>query len=83
MLFRSDQSDKVSWVTVNLNVRELVADRIVQIDDTADEGEGLYTITYSGAWNLAPGVETDPRFQHNDHYNLGTSRTDYFDVRFQ
>ena len=79
----TDQSDKVSWVTVNLNVRELVADRIVQIDDTADEGEGLYTITYSGAWNLAPGVETDPRFQHNDHYNLGTSRTDYFDVRFQ
>ncbi|MHC1768494.1 MAG: Ig-like domain-containing protein [Verrucomicrobiia bacterium] len=79
----TDQSGKVSWVTANLNVRELVADRIVQIDDEADQGDGLYQIQYSGSWTLAPGGESDPRFNHNDHYNASNNKNDYFDVRFQ
>jgi len=79
----TDKSGKVAWVTANVVVRELVADRIVKIDDTADEGDGLYQIKYTGAWNLAPGGATDPRYNHDDHYNLGTGRTDYFEVRFK
>lgn len=79
----TDKSGKVSWVTANLNVRELVADRIVQIDDEADQGDGLYQITYSGSWTLAPGGESDPRFNHNDHYNVSNNRSEYFEVRFQ
>jgi hypothetical protein len=31
----TDRTGKVAWVTVNVTVRELVADRIVKIDDTA------------------------------------------------
>ncbi|MBI2949474.1 MAG: Ig-like domain-containing protein [Verrucomicrobia bacterium] len=79
----TDKSGKAAWVTANVFVRELVADRIVKIDDTADEGDGLYQIKYSGSWNLAPGGPTDPRYNHNDHYNLGTGRTDSFEVRFK
>ena len=82
-LLATDKSGKVAWVTINVTVRELVADRIVKIDDTADEGTGLNQIRYEGSWNLAPGNASDPRYKNNDHYNLGTGRTDYFEVRFQ
>jgi len=81
-LVATDKSGKVAWVTINVTVRELVADRILKIDDTADEGTGLNQIRYSGTWNLAPGNPSDPRYMNNDHYNLGTGRTDYFEVRF-
>lgn len=76
----TDQSGYVAWSTVNVTVREVVADRIIQIDDAADEGTGLNQISYTGGWTLAPGVETDPRFQHNDHYDM--TKNDYFEVRF-
>ena len=80
----TDKSGKVAWVTANVFVRELVADRIVKIDDEADIGDGLNQIQYTvGTWTLAPGGPTDPRFNHNDHYNLGTTRTDFFEVRFK
>jgi hypothetical protein len=81
-LVATDKSGKVSWVTANIFVRELVADRIMKIDDTADEGEGLYQIKYTGAWNLAQGGATDPRYMHNDHYESANNRNDYFEVRF-
>jgi hypothetical protein len=79
----TDKSGKVAWVTANVFVRELVADRIIKIDDTADQGDGLNQIKYTGSWNLAPGGASDPRYNHNDHYNLGTGRTDFFEVRFK
>jgi hypothetical protein len=80
----TDKSGKVAWVTVNLTVRELVADRIIKLDDTADEGTGLNQISYvTGTWNLAQGTASDPRYNNNDHYNLGTTKTDYFELRFQ
>jgi hypothetical protein len=78
----TDRSGKTSWVTINLNVRELVADRIVKIDDTADEGTELNQIRYQGAWTLAQGPANDPRYMQNDHYNLGGNRVDYYEVRF-
>ena len=78
----TDRSGKSSWVTINLNVRELVADRILKIDDTADEGTELNQIRYEGAWNLAQGPSSDPRYMQNDHYNLGGNLVDYFEVRF-
>lgn len=78
----TDKSGKVAWVSVNLTVRELVADRILKIDDTADEGPGVNQITYVGAWNLAQGGDSDPRYLHNDHYNASNNRNDYFEVRF-
>ncbi len=79
----TDKTGKTAWVTVNVNVRELVADRILKIDDTADEGTELNQISYSGSWNLAQGVESDPRYNHNDHYSLGNNKTDFFEVRFK
>lgn len=79
----TDQSGKVAWVTATINVRELVADRILSIDDTADEGDGLNQIKYTGAWNLAQGVDTDPRYNHNDHYESNNNKSDYFEVRFK
>jgi len=78
----TDRSGKAAWVTVNLNIRELVADRIVKIDDTEDEGTGPNQIRYQGTWTLAQGNANDPRYKNNDHYNLGTGRTDFFEVRF-
>ena len=78
----TDKTGYVAWATVKVTVRELVADRIIQIDDTADEGTGLNQISYTGTWNLAQGVDTDPRFQHNDHYESNNTKTDYFEVRF-
>lgn len=78
----TDRSGKSAWVTINVNVRELVADRIVKIDDTADEGTELNQIRYQGTWNLAQGPASDPRYMNNDHYNLGNNRVDYFEVRF-
>lgn len=53
---------------------------VVQVDDQADIGTGLNQIKYNGAWNLAPGNASDPRFKNNDHYTdvKGTS----FEVRF-
>jgi hypothetical protein len=81
-LVATDNSGKAAWVSVNITVRELVADRIVKIDDTADQGSGLNQVRYVGSWNLAQGNANDPRYNNNDHYNLGTGRTDYFEVRF-
>lgn len=81
-LVATDKSGKAAWVTANIFVRELVADRIVKIDDTADEGTGVYQINYTGAWNLAQGLESDPRYMHNDHYEANNTRTDFFEVRF-
>lgn len=79
----TDKSGKSSWVTANVFVRELVADRIVKIDDTADEGDGLYQIKYTGVWNFAPGGPSDPRYKNNDHYESNNARTDYFQVKFK
>jgi hypothetical protein len=79
----TDKTGKVAWVTANVFIRELVADRIVKIDDTADIGDGLNQIKYTGAWNLAPGGATDPRYMNNDHYESANNRNDYFEVRFK
>ena len=79
----TDKTGKKAWVTANITVRELVADRIIKIDDAADEGEGLNQIQYTGTWTLADGVESDPRYLHNDHYNTSNSKSEYFEVRFQ
>jgi hypothetical protein len=45
------------------------ADRIIQLDDEADRGDGVNQITYSDGWTLAPGNANDPRFKQNDHYS--------------
>lgn len=79
----TDRTGKSSWATVNVSVRELVADRIEKIDDTRDEGTGLGQIRYVGAWTLAQGTPSDPRFLNNDHYNASNNRNDYFEVRFK
>jgi hypothetical protein len=81
----TDKSGKVAWVSANITVRTLVADRIIKIDDTADEGTGLNQITYTGTWTHAPGGATDPRYNHDDHYNLGNTanKNAYFEVRFK
>jgi hypothetical protein len=79
----TDQTGKSAWVSANITVRQLVADRIVKIDDTADEGTGLNQISYTGAWNLAQGEDTDPRYNHNDHYESNNNKNDYFEVRFK
>jgi hypothetical protein len=76
----TDKGGKTGWVTVNVTVREFVADRIDQIDDTADEGTGFNQITYSSGWNLAQGNASDPRFKNNDHYTQ--TRNSYYEVRF-
>ena len=47
----TDKTSKTAWVTANVSVRELVADRILKIDDAADEGTGLNQISYT----LGPG----------------------------
>ncbi|MBI4661616.1 MAG: Ig-like domain-containing protein [Verrucomicrobia bacterium] len=77
----TDRSNFVGWVTVNTTVREFVADRIVQIDDTSDEGTSLNQIVYTGTWNLAQGNPNDPRFKNNDHYS--DVRNAYFEVKFK
>jgi len=80
----TDKTGKVSWASVNVSVRELVADRIEKIDDTLNEGTELGQIQYAaGTWNLAQGGASDPRYLNNDHYNLGNNRTDHFLVRFK
>lgn len=79
----TDRTGKVAWNTVNVSVRELVADRIEKIDDERDIGTELGQIRYVGAWTLAPGADSDPRYLHNDHYNAGNNRNDYFEVRFK
>ena len=79
----TDKTGKISWITANVFVRELVADRILKIDDTADQGPGLNQIAYTGTWNPAPGGATDPRYNHNDHYESNNNRNDYFEVRFK
>lgn len=76
----TDQSGKVAWSTVELSVRELVADRIEQIDDTTDEGESLNQVFYSEGWTLAQGNENDPRFNNNDHYS--NVRNSFIEVKF-
>ena len=76
----TDRTSMVGWATVNFAVREFVADRIDQIDDTADEGAGLNQIAYNNTWNLAQGNVNDPRFKNNDHYS--DVRNAYFEVRF-
>ncbi len=53
---------------------------IVQVDDEADIGDGLNQIKYTGAWNLAPGNASDPRFKNNDHYTDVKGAT--YEVRF-
>jgi hypothetical protein len=78
----TDKTGKVAWSTVNVTVREFVADRIIQIDDTADEGAGTNQIKYTGTWTLAQGDANDPRFNHNDHYESNNNKNDYFEVRF-
>ncbi|MBM3840060.1 MAG: hypothetical protein FJ398_19260 [Verrucomicrobia bacterium] len=77
----TDRTGLVGWVTVNCVVREFVADRIVQIDDNADIGDGVNQIRYTGTWNLAPGNVNDPRFKNNDHYS--DARNAYFEVKFK
>lgn len=79
----TDKSGKVAWVTANISVRELVADSILKIDDTADEGEGLNQIKYTGTWNLAQGEANDARYNHNDHYESNNNKNDYLEVRFK
>ena len=79
----TDKTGKAAWVTANIFVRELVADRILKIDDTADEGEGLNQIKYTGTWNLAQGGASDPRYLNNDHYESNNNKNDYFEVRFK
>ncbi len=79
----TDKTAKVAWSTVNITVRELVADRILKIDDTADEGTGLNQIRYVGTWNLAQGGASDPRYLNNDHYESNNNKNDYFEVRFK
>lgn len=79
----TDRTGKVSWVTANVFVRELVADRILKIDDNADIGAELNQIQYTRAWNLAQGGDTDPRYNHNDHYESNNNKADYFEVRFK
>jgi Bacterial Ig domain len=79
----TDKTSKVAWNTVNVFVRELVADRIRKIDDTADEGPDLNQIQYFGSWNLAQGTPSDPRYLNNDHYNANNNKADYFEVRFK
>lgn len=76
----TDKSGYSGWATVTVTLRELVADRIIQIDDNADIGTDTNQISYTGGWTLAPGTETDPRFQHNDHYD--STKNNYFEVRF-
>ena len=53
---------------------------LTQIDDTADEGDGVNQIKYSDGWNLAPGETSDPRYMHNDHYSF--TKDSYFEVKF-
>ncbi|MBL9136136.1 MAG: hypothetical protein JNK85_09725 [Verrucomicrobiales bacterium] len=79
----TDRTGKMAWNTVNVSVRELVADRIEKIDDERDIGTELGQIQYVGAWTLAPGADSDPRYLHNDHYNASNNRNDYFEVRFK
>lgn len=79
----TDRTGKVAWNSVAVSVRELVADRIEKIDDERDIGTELGQIQYVGAWTLAPGGESDPRYLHNDHYNASNNRNDYFEVRFK
>ena len=79
----TDKTAKVAWSTVNISVRELVSDRILKIDDTADEGSNLNQITYVGTWNLAQGGTSDPRYLNNDHYESNNNKNDYFLVRFK
>lgn len=79
----TDRTGKSSWASVNVGVRELVADRIEKIDDTRDEGTDLGQIRYVGAWTLAQGTASDPRFLNNDHYNAGNNRNDFFEVKFR
>jgi hypothetical protein len=79
----TDRTGKVAWNTVNVSVRELVADRIEKIDDERDIGTELGQINYVGAWTLAPGADSDPRYLHNDHYNASNNRNDYFELRFK
>lgn len=78
----TDQSGKVAWMSANVFVRTVYADRVVRIDDNADIGTNLNQIQYTGGWNLAQGGAADPRYQHNDHYNNGIP-DDYFEVRFK
>ncbi len=79
----TDKTGKVAWTSVNVSVRELVADRIEKIDDTLNEGTELGQIEYVGSWTLAQGGATDPRYLNNDHYNSSNNRNDYFLVRFK
>ena len=78
----TDKTGYMGWAEVTVTVRELVADRIIQIDDTADEGTDINQISYTGTWNLAQGNDSDPRFKHNDHYESNNNKNDYFEVRF-
>lgn len=79
----TDKSGKSSWVTANLFVRELVADRIVKVDDN-DLGNGLNQVQYVGAWQQAPpSGNNDPRYNHSDHYNASNNKNDYFLLRFK
>lgn len=79
----TDRTGKVAWNTVNVSVRQLVADRIEKIDDNLDIGTELGQIRYEGSWTLAQGGTSDPRYLNNDHYNASNNRNDYFEVRFK
>src|SRR5262249_38210478 len=76
----TDNSGKIGWWTVNIAARESVGGKVIQIDDTADIGDGINQIKYSDGWNAAPGNDNDPRFNHNDHYSF--TKGSYFEVRF-
>jgi hypothetical protein len=79
----TDKTGKVAWTSVNVSVRELVADRIEKIDDNLNIGSDLGQIQYYGSWTLAQGGASDPRYLNNDHYNASNNRNDYFEVRFK
>ncbi|HVY69724.1 MAG TPA: Ig-like domain-containing protein, partial [Verrucomicrobiae bacterium] len=79
----TDKSGKTAWVTANVFIRKLVADSILKIDDTADQGTNINQIRYVGTWNLAQGENSDPRYLHNDHYESNNNKADYFLVRFK
>ena len=76
----TDKTGKVGWSTANIEVRESVGGKIIQIDDTADIGDGVNQIKYSDGWNLAPGNANDPRFKQNDHYSF--TKGSWFEVKF-
>ncbi len=80
----TDQSGKVAWADATVFVRQLYADGVIKIDDSADIGPGTNQIAYTGDWRQglpSVGATNDDRYDQNDHYD-GTSN-DVFVVTFR